>query len=281
MSKRHRQARSKSQSQGITLTAVSVQSIAAQKPLRWPPVIPSATCDPQAFGFNWRRLQFLFPELLDPRRFPALPDGVVPAKSVDVLRRFQVQAVHLAESTVVNKGASMSVRFPDDSGGEPAVDYSFPPQDAIAGFSVLFRQCYSPDEKASFAKTQSILRMAVRDVSDHSQTKREAHLSAWAKAQGQLRSLDLMELCGRALAPDGERRGKSESTGQESPEFIISAFNYGADIHWGDKRDTLELWNNHVLLGPHQRMRFFESAVSLAYVYVGVAELIEAALGAR
>lgn len=64
----------------------------------------------------------------------------------------------------------------------------------------------------------------------------------------------------------------------ESPEFIISAFNYGADIHWGDKRETVALWDHDVFMSPHQQMRFFKSAVSLAYIYLGLSELVEAAL---
>lgn len=264
----------------MTLTAVSFQTVAAQQPLRWPPVIPSTGCDARAFDFQWRRTQFLFPDVHDPRTFPAFAPGTVPPNAVDALRRFQVQAVHLAESRVVNEGASMNTRFPDGGSGEPEVEYTFPAQDAIAGFSVLFRQCYSPDEKASFAKVQGVLRQAMKAREDGHQAERTSQLNAWARAQGQLRAYDLLTLCGRALSAKRTDGGFINDGQRESPEFIISAFNYGADIHWGDKRDTVAVWNSDGFLGPHQRMRFFESAVSLAYVYLGVSELIEAALGA-
>ena len=264
----------------MKVTAISYQSLAGQQPLHWPPVVPTERCDPQACDFHWRRLQCLFPDIEDPRTFPPFAAGRFSPTELEVLRRFREQAVHLAESRVVNEGASVSVRFPDGHGREPQVDHTFPAQDAIAGFSVLFRQCYSSDERASFSKTRNILWKATMAAAGDAGAERAAHLTAWARAQGQLRAYDLMTLCGNALRP-GRPRGlglPDRARTGDPPEFIISAFNYGADIHWGDRRDTVALWNNDAFMGPHQRMRFFESAVSLAFVYIGMSELIHAAL---
>lgn len=263
----------------ITVTATSVQTVAARQPLRWPAVVPSAACDQNAFLFNWRRVQFVFRDLPDPRTFPPYPPGTVPAADVAVLRRFRQQAVHLAESRVVNDGASMEVRFPDGpNSGDPNVDYTFPAQDLIAGFSVGFRQCYSPDEPASFAKTTGVLWRATKTAPDGRHDQRAEHLRAWARAQGQLRAYNLMTLCSRALHGGDTGNPLVEERQGEPPEFVISAFNYGADIHWGDKKDTVAAWNNDTFLGPHQRMQYFETAGTLAFIYLGLSELIQTAV---
>ena len=181
---------------------MSVQSAAAQQRLRWDPVIPTVRCDPDAFDFQWRRIQSSSRTSRTPGRFPAARERTA-AGAGRGAPPIPAQAVHLAESRVVNEGASVSVRFPDGGhGDEPDVDYTFPAQDAIAGFSVLFRQCYSPEEKASFARVQSILRQATKAARDGLDIERARHLTAWARAQGQLRAFGLLALCGRALSPE-------------------------------------------------------------------------------
>jgi hypothetical protein len=256
---------------------VSVQTIAAREPLRWPALIPSAACNRDYCDRNWKRLQFLFPDLADPRLFPPLPNGTFTAAEVSVLRRFQEKALHLAESRVMNSGANMSVSFPNGTDQEPDVEYDFPPEDAIAGFSVLFRQCYSTKEPASFNKVKDLLWKASRKINDEHSAERETALRAWTAAQGALRAHGLMTLCSTAISG---RRNEEDSDEGESPEMLISAFNYGADIHWSDKRDTVKLWNDDVMWGPHQRMRFFESTCSLSYIYFGMSQVIGAALHA-
>ena len=68
---------------------MSVQSAAAQQRLRWDPVIPTGRCDPDAFDFQWRRIQFLFQDVPDPRTFPLLPESALPPEQVEVLRQFR------------------------------------------------------------------------------------------------------------------------------------------------------------------------------------------------
>ena len=156
------------------------------------------------------------------------------------------------------------------------IEYSFPPHDAIVGFSVLFRQCYATDERASFAKVKSILWRASGTVGDEHGPQRQDHIRAWARAQAQLRAFDLRTLCSEAL--DGGRKDPMRAQ-PHSPEFIISVFNYGEDIHWDRQRETASLWKNDEFLGPHLRMEFFESTCSLAFVYLGFALLCRSALG--
>ena len=63
-----------------------------------------------------------------------------------------------------------------------------------------------------------------------------------------------------------------------SPHYLIGLFNYGEDIHWGDRRDELAAFNRDPFWSGWQRLYFFEAVSSLAYVYLGFSVLVEAAL---
>jgi hypothetical protein len=252
----------------VRLTATSFEDIAAHQPLRWQPAIPSERCNSAAFEHQWRRLQYLF-SIPDPQTFPRLLNVFAEAE-LDALVRYVDHAKDLAESTLLNGSFGMTVNIPDmDS--EPIVETNFPARDVAVGFSALFRQFHSHDEAASFGRVKGLLVRTNRDLGGDYTQLRDRHLQAWARAQGQLRAYDLLTLC--AARVTGREPGDEEQSPQ-SPEQLISIFNYGDDLHWGDRRQEAAAWKKDAFIGSHQRMRFFTTVASLAHLYIGFREIV-------
>jgi hypothetical protein len=60
--------------------------------------------------------------------------------------------------------------------------------------------------------------------------------------------------------------------------MLISIYNYGEDIHWGDKRDQVAAWDASPFDSAWMRMACFEAMAGLAHVYLGFAQLVDAVL---
>jgi hypothetical protein len=108
----------------------------------------------KAFEVWWRNLQYAF-SLPPPQTFP--PFGSLAEDELRVLRRYQAKAQELARSTALNVDVGYSLRFTQTGGYE--VDTDFPSDEAVRGFASLFRQFYSNEERASFHRALSILRV--------------------------------------------------------------------------------------------------------------------------
>ena len=258
----------------VTVQGISVQDMAAGHPLRWQACMPSASCDSENYEYHWRLLQFLFQELEDPRVFPPL--ALLPAKGdLDILNRYCDHAVDLGEASILNsRELGATIRF-GPQGSNPVVKTRFGTRDALIGFSVLFRQCFSREEAASFISVQRVLRDATRVDGGLHLESRMAALRMWGRAQGKLRGYTLTELSCGALAG----REPTHMDGEQSVELVISTFNYGSDIHWGKRRELLAAWQRYEVIEAAQRLVFLESTAALSFLYIGFAQLVAAALG--
>lgn len=263
----------------IPIRAVGYSSLVADYPLTFPPPLAEHSPNPTAFDASWHLLQYVF-NLPNPRTFP--PFANVPSGgSLRVLRRYSAAARELAESAFLAHPTGMTVHVLDDGSGE-RIDKNFAPRENIRGFSVLFRQFYSNDEPASFNAAQRALRQLNARAEDELVSVREDYLRTWGKAAGRLRGFPLNILVGKQLQTEGRwHAGELVGERDPGPEMLISIYNYGEDIHWGEKRDQLAALDASPFDSARMRLACFNAMVGLAHVYIGFAQIVDAAFAGQ
>ena len=260
----------------IPIQAVSFESLAADYPIGFPPPLAEHSANPEAFDFNWHLIQFVF-NLPDPRSFPPMARPI-PEDAAMVLRRYRDVAIDLAESAFLAHPTKVTVSMLGDDLDEQ-VEKSFPPKENIRGFSVLFRQFYSNEEAASFNGVQGTLRRLNNGVADDAVSMRNEQLTAWNRAAGKLRGFPLKLLVGKRLQEQGQLpAGPLPNEHLPAPEMLISIYSYGDDIHWGRQREQVAAYGKSTFDSAWTRMACFEAMVGLAYVYLGFAQIVDAAL---
>ena len=260
----------------IPIRAVGYSSLAADYPLAFPPPFAEYSANPGIFESTWHLIQFVF-DLPDPRAFPPFADAPS-GDSLRVLSRYSAAARDLAESSFLAHPAEVTVHVLDDGAGE-RIEKSFAPRENIRGFAVLFRQFHSNGESASFNAAQRTLRQLNKRVDGDLATAREDYLRIWGRAAGKLRGFPLNILVGKKLQAQGNWHS-GELAGEQNPppDMLISIYNYGEDIHWGEKRDQIATLGESPFDSTWMRMACFNAMVSLAHVYLGFAQLIDAVL---
>jgi hypothetical protein len=263
----------------VQLRAVGYSSLVADYPLTFPPPLAEHSANSGSFDSSWHLIQYVF-NLPDPRAFP--PFAAVPSgKPLQILRRYSAAARELAESAFLAHPTSLTVHVLDGGSGE-RIDPSFAPKENIRGFSVLFRQFYSDKESASFHAARRVLGQLNVEAGDDFVIARNEYLRTWRHAASKLRGFPLKILVGRQLQAQG-RWHPGELVGERDPgpEMLISIYNYGEDIHWGDKRDEVAAWNESPFDSAWMRMACFDAMVPLAHIYLGFAQIVDAALADR
>jgi hypothetical protein len=263
--------------QSVKLQARGMQYLAADHPLSFPPPLAERSDNRSAFEHSWHLLQFVF-ELPDPREFPVLAN-VGPPRSLQILRRYSSAAKELAESAFLAYPARMTVTVLDDGMGEE-IDADFAPKENIRGFSVLFRQFHSNREPASFNAVQREIRRLNGEADDEFSGERTDYLTAWGRAAGKLRGFPLPVLIGKQLQARG-RWPPGPIVGEQDPppDLLISIYNYGDDIHWGEQYEKIAAWGESQFDSARMRMSFFQAITGLAHIYIGFSLLVDAALG--
>jgi hypothetical protein len=260
----------------IQIRAISIETLAADHPIGFPPPLAEYSGNPYAFEFNWHLIQFVF-GLPDPKAFPPFTEAVA-ADLVTVFRRYTSAAVELAESTFLAHPTGVAVNVLD-GGLEERIEKSFPPRENVRGFSVLFRQFYSNGEAASCKAVQNLLWRINEQAADDSTDTRSEYLKSWIRAAGRLRGYSLELLVSKRLEELG-RIGPGPHANEHlpGPEVLISTYSYGEDIHWGKQRDQLAAYSKSEFDSAWTRMACFEAMVGLAHIYLGFAQLVDAAL---
>jgi hypothetical protein len=263
----------------IPIHAVSIETLAADHPTGFPPPLAEHSDSPHAFEANWHLIQFVF-SLPDPRSFRPFTESV-PADSLAVLRRYMSAAVELAESSFLVHPTGVTVNVLD-GGLEEQIEERFPPRENVRGFSVLFRQFYSNDEPASCKTVQNLLWRLDKQAADKSADTRSEYLKSWARAAGRLRGYPLKLLVSKRLEELG-RIGPGPHANEHlpGPEMLISTYSYGEDIHWGKQRDQVAAYGKSDFDSAWTRMACFEAMVGLAHIYLGFAQLVDAALAGQ
>lgn len=259
----------------VQIRAVGYSALVADYPLTFPPPLAEHSAIPAAFEASWHLIQYVF-NLPDPQAFP--PFANTPSdRSLQVLRRYSVAARELAESSFLAHPTGMTVHVLDDGSGE-RIDKNFAPKENIRGFSVLFRQFYSNEEPASFNAAQRTLRELNARAEDDLVSIREDYLRVWGKAAGKLRGFPLYILVGKQLQAEGRwHSGELAGERDPGPEMLISTYTYGEDIHWDKKRDQVAAWDASPFDSARMRMACFNAMVGPAHVYLGFAQIVDAA----
>ena len=260
----------------VQLRAVSIETLAADHPIGFPAPLAEHSDRPDAFEANWHLIQFVF-GLPDPRAFPPFIEAL-PADSLVVLRRYTSVAVELAESAFLAHPTGVMVNVLG-SGLEEQIEKRFPPKENVRGFSVLFRQFYSNDESASCKAVQNLLWRMNKLAADNSADTRREYLKSWTHAASRLRGYSLKLLVSKRLEELG-RIGPGPHANEHlpGPEMLISIYSYGEDIHWGKQRDQVAAYGKSDFDSAWTRMACFEAMVGLAHIYLGFAQLVDAAL---
>jgi hypothetical protein len=263
-------------SRTITIRAQSIETLAADHPIGFPPPFADHTDRPEVFEFNWHLIQFVF-SLPDSRAFPRFTEAI-PEDSLVVLRRYSFAAVELAESAFLAHPTGVTVTVLNE-GMEEQIEKQFPPRENVRGFSVLFRQFYSAEETASCKAVHNLLWGLNEQVNDSATEERREYLRAWGRAANRLRGASLKLLVGRRLAQQGKLPpGPRANEHLPVPEKLISIYSYGEDIHWGNQRAQVAAYGKSEFDSAWTRMACFEAMVGLAHVYLGFAQLVDAAL---
>jgi hypothetical protein len=231
--------------------------------------------------WHWRFFQFVFP-LADPREFPTLTDADWTEDEWRRLRRYLHHAQDLAETSALSTKSSYHVSIPTPDSAMEIEQSGVIPKDATVGFLTMLRQCYSPDEAASFKRVYDLVgREANRGGFD------PMVLRVWKSAHAGMRRyhldyLNLRRASELGLVPKGtadHSKGSPESHA-DSPEQILSTIFYGDAIHWGRHRTVVDSWDEgHALMAIQRRFDAVRAAVQLGHLYVGFAAVVGRATG--
>lgn len=254
----------------MKITAVSYDALALDTVVPFPLPLVRFSRNPDGFDYWWKLLFFTF-ELPSPYEMARPPQFAI----TDALHRYVDAACELASSSCLAYQAQVQVdvRNEKDAGQTETVTFDLPPGELVRGFLALFRQFYSSDELASFAKIRAHLMAASKSADDQGAEQRVARLKAWGKAHSGLLANNLKDLVARRLADHGLLAADFDPGGGK-PRELISAFAYGEHLHWGDQRQVVSRWEADQFAGPMNKLRLLEITAGLAHFYMGFAVIV-------
>ena len=243
----------------------------------FPPPLGEHVTEPKVFEFYWKQLNYVF-ELRDPRSFPPLPVDLV-STDRDTVERFIHVAGELAGSGLINSvREGFNVRMPDGPSGAEFIEAEFSRTDVQSGFAALLRQCESSGERASFSHVYNLLWLACERANDEMHDARLHQLKEWSRAINRLHGKSLNQLLRDKLERD-EGIGGFAYPEEHSPQQLLSIYNYGDLIHWGDRGADVQAWEADAFVEHDRRLAYLDAACGLAHLYIGFAELARSAIG--
>lgn len=250
--------------------------IAEEARLRFPPPYVEYSSEKQGFYFHWSKLQYVF-ALPDPATFHRIPVTLA-LKDLDAVRRYVQACKELSTYTLLNYGGGITVHWTPES---ESVKVETPPKETLRGFTVLFRQIHSDSgEPASFKVVRSILSSASAKAEDGHKDARMEVIKQWSRARAALLQRSLTNLAQAKI--HGALSGQQDaawSVGEGmTPLQLISLFNYGEYIHWGDRRDEHAALFKDEVGAAFAEFHFQETLIGLSHFYFGYAKLLEIAL---
>ena len=223
---------------------------------------------------HWQRIVKVF-DLGNPVMFASVPLGGKPlgAEDQQVLRRYLSASEEMASSSILAPDADIgnSASFGQDE--EVVVETSMPSGEALRGLAVIFRQFYSPDEKASF---QSVMKILIT----RSDGALQEELRRWGKAAGTLQQKFFEHVVREYLVAEmGIPAPPGPLDENLNPSQVISAYFYGEHIHWGEKAEQVEEWSEDEFFKAHRELQFLQAVVPLAHIYIRFAGFASHHLG--
>jgi hypothetical protein len=133
----------------MQMKAEAFSAHAQRRPLDWATPMRVLLRDPEAGDFVWHRMQYVF-RLPDPHAFPMLAVEWT-RDELELLSHFVEHAETLAGTSLLGAKDGVTIRIADDGLSEE-MDARFSDPDVTIGLATLLRQCYVPDEEASFSR---------------------------------------------------------------------------------------------------------------------------------
>ncbi|GAA4657990.1 hypothetical protein [Arthrobacter cryoconiti] len=260
-----------------TTTAEIIWPDEAELRLRFPPRYMELAIEPSEFENYWRQLGYAF-GLPDPNHFPAL---TLPLKDADrnAIARYVLSCQELATYTLL--GSDRIQRLSKAEGKPVSLDYTMPPKEILRGYATLFRQLHSKDE-ASYEVVKSILASRLKREDDAVRSPGLDYIRQWSRARAKLLQFSLMEIVQMKVL-QAERPGFEvplpENT--HTPSELISMFQYGEYIHWGNKREEHAAILQYPVYAKLRELKFHDIQIGLSHFYFGFAKLAEAAVSDR
>lgn len=235
------------------------------------PLTEFSTDGGQAIRHHWQKLTYAF-ALPDPGQFPVLP--VSPADR-ELMEYFIQTCQELAGYSVINGENKLHVT--SNGTGDWKMEAHLPTKEAFAGTAVAFRQLHSNREEASFDKVKGRLFQAIKKLPQKEQEPAKTVVTLWAQARAALmnQTLDTL-ICRKATNAEGD---KPFSFREVRPEELITTYNYGGTIHFGDHRQALVDLTKDPTHEKYYSYGCLLSIAGLSHLYFGFAALLEAAVG--
>lgn len=217
-------------------------------------------------------------DLPDPRKFPPLTG--FSAEEISVVRRYNTCCEELAESSVLSHATRVNVSWnrADDGSHQEKITAEFPAREAIRGTTVLFRQLFSNEERASYNTVRKLIGRRVHDCKDAESDRRAEMQKCWNGAHGQLRAYLLTFLADRKVCDASGWKAELPDA-DVKPEALIKLFQYGDLIHWGDGAEELSRLSSDEFKRSWNTMHYLTALTQLSHFYLGYSLLTKSAIG--
>lgn len=266
----------------VTITAVSFEALALEKPLRFAPPMLALAQNPRAFDYQWHLIEYVF-DVADPAKFDPFDSGFS-NDEMRVLRRYVGTAEKLAGTTMLSEqDEALTVSF-DNTIGEERFETVRSAPDIESGFVAILRQFYLSNDDASFATVQRMLLEHVSAAQDGAADGRLAELQCWAHAVRTTRRQSLRKSVFLRLIDEGKMSATPEEVehfpDREPPHTLIDRFLYTEHSHWDAERaKALEARPEDPFRDATERFDFIDAAIGLSHLFIGHAELVRHAAG--
>jgi hypothetical protein len=245
----------------------------AELQVRFPPPYMELAIRPLEFQRRWGELGYAF-GLPDPNLFPAL-NLSLKEKDRETIARYVESCKELATYSLL--GSERRYNLSQAEGQEPvSMEYTMPPKEVLRGFTILFRQLHSKDE-ASYEVVKGILASSVRQEADAVSSVGLDYIRQWSRARAKLLQYTLTEIVQmKKLEAQGSRMPPPENS--HTPSEIISMFQYGEYIHWGDKREEHAAILRFPVFAKLLEFKFHDVQIGLSHFCLGFSKLAESAV---
>lgn len=247
----------------------------AELHLQFPPPYMELAVRPSEFQHQWKQLEYAF-GLPDPNLFPALK---LPLREKDreATARYVESCKELATYSLL--GCDRHYRLSQAEGQDSvSMEYNMPPKEILRGFAILFRQLHS-DDPASYGVVKTILASSIRQEDDVVSSAGLDYIRQWSRARAKLLQFTLTEIVQmKALQAEWPNSPVPFPENSHTPSELISMFQYGEYIHWGDKREQHAAILRMPVFAKLLEFKFHDVQIGLSHFYLGYSKLAEAAL---
>jgi hypothetical protein len=259
-----------------TIQAESIGPKPHELKVAFPPPYAELAVKPSAFQYQWELMEYAF-ALPDPSTFPML-ELPMAKKDLDAIARYIHSCRELATYSLLGADRSLSL---SQRRGEPVhMEVSMPPKEILRGFAILFRQIHSKDP-AGYEVVKSVLESSLSRERPTICTAGREQVAQWRRARAKLLQFTLGQIVQTKVIeaewPADAPLPSSDNT--HSPTELISMFQYGEYIHWGEKREKHEALFRVPAFGTYLEFQFHDAQIGLSHFYLGFAKLAEAAIG--